>query len=78
MLVENRQAVFDGMRDANIGVQVHYVPIHHHPISKDIEQNGSNLPVCEEVYKRLISLPIHPNLTNEDQDFVVKTLLKII
>ena len=78
VLVENRQAVFDGMRNANIGVQVHYVPIHHHPISKDIEQNGSNLPVCEEVYKRLISLPIHPNLTNEDQDFVVKTLLKII
>jgi dTDP-4-amino-4,6-dideoxygalactose transaminase len=75
--VENRRAVFDGMRDANIGVQVHYVPIHHHPISKDISQGASELPVCEEIYQRLISLPIHPTLTNEDQDFVVKTLLSL-
>jgi len=77
VLVENRRAVFDGMRDANIGVQVHYVPIHHHPISKDILQGASELPVCEEIYQRLISLPIHPTLTNEVQDFVVKTLLSI-
>ena len=78
VLVENRRAVFDGMRDANIGVQVHYVPIHHHPISQDISQSAANLPVCESVYERLISLPIHPRLTNEDQDFVVKSLLSLL
>ena len=77
VLVENRSSVFAGMRDANIGVQVHYVPVHHHPISRDISQGASELPVCEEVYKRLISLPIHPTLSNEDQDFVVNTLLSL-
>ena len=77
VLVENRRTVFDGLRDANIGVQVHYVPIHHHLISKDIRQGAADLPVCENVYERLISLPIHPTLTNEDQDFVVKTLLSL-
>jgi UDP-4-amino-4,6-dideoxy-N-acetyl-beta-L-altrosamine transaminase len=77
VLVENRRSVFDGMRDASIGVQVHYVPVHHHPISKDINQGASELPVCEAVYARLISLPIHPTLSNEDQDFVVKTLLSL-
>lgn len=78
VLVENRRAVFDGMRDANIGVQVHYVPIHHHPISQDISQGVPDLPVCEEIYERLISLPIHPTLTRDDQDFVVKTLLSLL
>ena len=77
VLVENRSSVFDGMRDANIGVQVHYVPVHHHPISRDISQGASELPVCEEVYAGLISLPIHPTLSNEDQDFVIKTLLSL-
>ncbi len=77
VLVENRRTVFDGMRDANIGVQVHYVPVHHHPISHDISQGAADLPVCESVYERLISLPIHPRLTDEDQDFVVKTLLSL-
>ena len=76
-IVENRRTVFDGMRDADIGVQVHYVPVHHHPISHDISQGASDLPVCESVYERIISLPIHPRLTDEDQDFVVKTLLSL-
>ena len=78
VLVENRRAVFDGLRDANIIVQVHYVPVHHHPISSDIPQGSAELPVCEKIYERLISLPIHPTLTNEDQDFVVKTLLSLL
>ena len=77
VLVENRREVFDGMRDAEIGVQVHYVPVHHHPISHDISQGAADLPVCESVYERIISLPIHPRLTDEDQDFVVKTLLSL-
>jgi perosamine synthetase len=78
VLVENRRSVFDGMRKADIGVQVHYVPVHHHPISSDIPQGPAELPVCEMIYERLISLPIHPTLTNEDQDFVVKTLLSLL
>ena len=77
VLVENRRTVFDGMREADIGVQVHYVPVHHHPISHDISQGAADLPVCESVYERIISLPIHPRLTDEDQDFVVKTLLSL-
>ncbi len=78
ILVENRRAVFDGLRAANIGVQVHYVPVHHHPISVDIPQKSVDLPICESIYERLISLPIHPTLTNEDQDFIVESLLKMI
>jgi perosamine synthetase len=78
ILVENRRQVFDGLRDAGIGVQVHYVPVHHHPVSIDIEQTKDDLPVCEYVYDRLISLPIHPQLTDDEQDLVVKSLLALL
>jgi UDP-4-amino-4,6-dideoxy-N-acetyl-beta-L-altrosamine transaminase len=76
--VEDRRRVFDGMRDAGIGVQVHYVPVHHHPISVDIGLKPGDLPICDGVYDRLISLPIHPSLTDDEQDFVVRTLTELL
>ncbi len=78
VLVDNRRQVFDGLRNAGIGVQVHYVPVHHHPISIDIPQKAKDLPVSESVYKRILSLPIYPGLTEDNQDFVVKTLLSLL
>jgi perosamine synthetase len=76
--VEDRRRVFDGLRDAGIGVQVHYVPVHHHPISVDIGLKPGDLPICDGVYDRLISLPIHPSLTDDEQDFVVRTLTELL
>jgi dTDP-4-amino-4,6-dideoxygalactose transaminase len=43
--VENRRQVFDALRAAGIGVQVHYVPVHHHPISTDIGAKPGDFPV---------------------------------
>jgi UDP-4-amino-4,6-dideoxy-N-acetyl-beta-L-altrosamine transaminase len=78
VLVNNRTAIFEELRRVGIGVQVHYVPIHHHPISSDIKQGAADLPICEEIYNRIISLPIHPSLTSQNQDFVVKNLLSLL
>jgi len=72
--VDDRRRVFDALRSAGIGVQVHYVPVHHHPISRDIELSPGGLPHCDRYYARAISLPIYPDLTDDEQDFVVSTL----
>jgi perosamine synthetase len=76
--VDERRRVFDELRDAGIGVQVHYVPVHHHPISQDIGMNAGDLPHCDHHYARSISLPIHPGLTDEQQDRVVEVLLSAL
>lgn len=76
--VDNRGAVFDGLRAAGIGVQVHYVPVHHHPISADIGLRPGDLVVCDAEYERLISLPLYPALTETDQDRVVSTLAGLL
>ena len=73
--VENRRAVFEALRSAGIGVQVHYVPVHHHPISSDIECSAGDFQNCDRYYARAISLPIFPDLTDDEQDVVVSTLL---
>lgn len=69
--VRDRRRVFEALRNAGIGVQIHYVPIHHHPVSADIGAKPGDFPVCDGVYDELISLPIFPELSDAHQDEVI-------
>jgi dTDP-4-amino-4,6-dideoxygalactose transaminase len=62
------------LRERGIATQVHYVPIHHHPVSADIELQRGDLPVCDEIYDELLSLPMFPDLTDGDVEQVVEIL----
>jgi UDP-4-amino-4,6-dideoxy-N-acetyl-beta-L-altrosamine transaminase len=76
--VRDRRRIFDRLREAGIGVQVHYVPVHHHPVSSDIGLKPGDLPECDAVYEGLISLPMFPKLSVEDQDYVIETLKRLL
>lgn len=78
VLVPHRSRVFRRLREEGIGVQVHYVPIHHHTISADIELPPEGFPNADRVYAGLISLPMYAELTEQDQGTVVDTLVRII
>ncbi len=78
ILVPERRRIYDGLRAAGIGVQVHYVPVHHHPISADIGLKPGELPHCDGLYERLLSLPIYPSLTESQQDTVVEELSRLL
>lgn len=69
-----RRQVFDAMRAAGIGVQVHYLPVHLQPIFADAGYVKGTCPVAEAAYDELLSLPLHPNLTPIQQDRVVDEL----
>jgi UDP-4-amino-4,6-dideoxy-N-acetyl-beta-L-altrosamine transaminase len=74
----DRLAVFEKMREAGIGVNVHYIPVYQHPY---YQQNGYQNVCCsnaEEIYAHMISLPLYPGLTNEQQDIIVETLGNIL
>lgn len=72
--VAERSRVFRGLRERGIGVQVHYVPVHHHTVSTDIDVPAGGFPVADAVYEGLISLPIYADLTEAEQDEVVAAL----
>ncbi len=76
--VPQRDVVFRRLREEGIGVQVHYVPIHHHTVSSDIEIPLGGFPVADAVYDGLISLPVFPDLTDAEQDVVVETLERVL
>ncbi|HEY9041588.1 MAG TPA: UDP-4-amino-4,6-dideoxy-N-acetyl-beta-L-altrosamine transaminase [Rheinheimera sp.] len=73
-----RQAVFNGLRDAGIGVNVHYIPIHTQPYYQQLGFDWGDLPVAEDFYERIISLPMFPELTGEQQQYVADTLAELL
>ncbi len=74
VLEGRRRHVFDAMRAAGIGVQVHYLPVHLHPVFVDAGYTTGSCPVAERAYTELLSLPLYPDLTDAQQDRVVTEL----
>jgi len=70
--------VFEELRAAGIGVNLHYIPVHRQPYYQQLGFNWSDFPQAESYYQQAISLPIHYGLTQEDQDRVVTTLQNIL
>lgn len=74
----NRKQVFDAMRAANIGVHVHYIPVYWHPYYQQLGYKKGLCPVAEAWYERALTLPIHPQITNEDIEYIVAQLKALL
>jgi len=78
-LCARRAEVFRALRAENIGVNVHYIPVHLHPYYRmSFDYKGGEFPVAEEAYERLISLPIFHGMTDEDARDVIRAVTKIV
>ena len=71
----SRREVFDGLRQAGIGVNVHYIPVYRHPYYQRNGYAGVHCLNAEAFYERAISLPIFPGLTGQ-QDYVIEHVIK--
>lgn len=69
--------IFNKLRNEGLGVQVHYIPVYLHPYYKDIGYHAGSCPTSEEFYQKEISIPIYPAMTDEDVDYVIKTLKNV-
>lgn len=69
---KNRKDVFEYLREKEIGVNVHYIPVYYHPYYREHGFAGAKCPVAEELYEHIISLPIFPSLTDDDQKYVIE------
>ena len=70
--------VFEELRAKGIGVNVHYIPVYKHPYYQEQGYAGVVCKNAEEIYQNIISLPLYPRLTDEEQQYVIKTLLEIL
>jgi perosamine synthetase len=67
----DRNNLIKHLKDNNIAPGVHYMPINLHPYYRDIK---AIVPVANQVWKRIISLPLFPDLTSDDQTRVIETV----
>jgi UDP-4-amino-4,6-dideoxy-N-acetyl-beta-L-altrosamine transaminase len=74
----DRKEVFDQLRQAGIGVNVHYIPLYKHPY---YQNNGYSDVICtnaENLYKHSISIPLFPKMTDEEVHYVIKAVEDIV
>ena len=74
----HKKEIFSKLRQEGLGVQVHYIPVYKQPYYQELGFGSELCPVCEEFYKREISIPMYPTLTGEDIEFVKDKLFKVI
>ena len=73
-----RREVYDALRAAGIGVQVNYIPAYWHPAFADLGYRRGQCPHAEEYYRQQISLPLFPDLTDDDVDRVVEVVRRTV
>ncbi len=74
----DRKTVFEELRKEGIGVNVHYIPVYFHPYYQEHGYSSVHCPNAEEIYSHIISLPLYPGLTNEEQDEVIEKVIRSI
>ncbi|HEY8360281.1 MAG TPA: UDP-4-amino-4,6-dideoxy-N-acetyl-beta-L-altrosamine transaminase [Ramlibacter sp.] len=71
---QSHRAVFEALRAAGIGVNLHYIPVHTQPYYRAMGFDDGDFPEAERYYREAISLPMYATLTEADQDRVVAAL----
>ena len=75
----NKIKFFKEMKKKGLLLQVHYVPIHLQPFyRKNFGFKSGDFPISELFYQNEVSLPIYPDLSEKDQDLVIRLLNKYI
>ena len=74
--VDDRKGLYDFLRTKNIMAQVHYVPVHLMPYYRQFGWKPGNFPHAEHYYARCLSLPMYPTLTDDEQVYVIESVLE--
>jgi len=73
--VPNRDSVFNRMREAGLGVGIHYpIPLHLQPAYASLGYRRGDFPETEQAADSVLSLPVYPELTLEQMEYVVEQL----
>lgn len=74
----DRTEFVNAMHAENIGVQVHYVPLHYHPFfQEEFGYEPGMFPETEQVYDGLVSLPLHPEMSDDDLEDVIDAIRRL-
>lgn len=70
--------VFTALRDAGIGVNLHYIPVHLQPFYSEMGFKQGDYPNSEAYYAEAISIPLYPTMSDEQQETVVRAIKSVV
>jgi len=71
---EKRRNVFEKLLKKNIGVNVHYIPVYLLPYYRKLGYERGLCTTAEDTYARILTLPLYPDLTDEQVEYVIKAV----
>lgn len=74
--VERRKELHSYLRARGIYAQIHYIPCHLMPYYRDLGWKEGDFAHAEQYYKSCISLPVYPTLGDEEQEFVIDSIIQ--
>jgi len=76
--INNRDLLYTQLKERGIGTSVHFIPIHKHSYYKEHYQYQNELyPVANDVFDKSLSLPIYPDLSDEDVAYIIENVLEL-
>jgi UDP-4-amino-4,6-dideoxy-N-acetyl-beta-L-altrosamine transaminase len=75
---KSHKEIFEELRREGLGVNLHYIPVYHHPYFKKLGFKKGYCPEAENYYREAISIPIYFGLSDELQDQAIETISKVL
>jgi len=77
-LVASRKEIYEALQAENIGVNVHYLPVHFHPYYQRLGYQKGIAPISEKLYERIITIPLFPAMNDQDVNDVISAVEKVL
>lgn len=74
----NRDIFFRKMKEKKIGVNIHHIPPYRFTYHQRFGWKAEDLPITEKIFQSTITLPIHPSLSINEQEYIIKTVKEIL
>ncbi len=79
MITKNRAQIIEELKNKNVGVGVHFMPVHQHLYySETFKLDDKNYPIASATFPRLMSLPIYPGMTDASIEKVISVLVDVL
>ena len=75
---KSHKEIFQELRHEGLGVNLHYIPVYHHPYFKKLGFKKGYCPEAENYYREAISIPIYFGLSDQLQDQAIETISKVL
>ncbi|MEA3352462.1 MAG: DegT/DnrJ/EryC1/StrS family aminotransferase [Campylobacterota bacterium] len=77
--INNRNKIIEKLKELGIGTSVHFIPIHKHTYYKDrFNYINEDYPVSNKLFEQSLSLPIYPDMSDYDINYVIENILRLV